>query len=57
MENKTLGGWLLGLTIAEGVLAMLMVSDSNGTDYASLTGIVVIVQIVFAIIAARRLQK
>lgn len=56
MDNKSLGGWLLGLSIAEGAL-LLMVAGSSGTDFTSLLGLALVAQFVFAIMGARRLMK
>lgn len=54
MQNKTIGLWLVGSTIASIFIAVL---NSDGGDYDTLLGVVALVMIVFAIIGGLRLQK
>lgn len=57
MDAKVLGGWLMGLTIAEGALLILCMSASSPDDFYGLLGLTMIAQAVFAILGARRLMK
>lgn len=55
MKHSTLGGWLLGLSIGVIILLVLAVSDSD--SFTALLGVVMILQIIFAIIGGLRLMK
>lgn len=56
MENKTLGGWLMGFSIAEGV-CLLIAMGSDPESWYGILGMAMVAQFVFAIIGARRLMK
>lgn len=57
MKNATVGGWLMGLTIAVLVLLVLSIGSDYSGIWSAPLGLAMIAQIVFAIIGANRLNK